>query len=740
MSKLPSINDFLKNSNLPSINDFLGKDENLPSVNSYIVEEKIEEPEEELTEEIVVVQDEPQQDLTEIIRLINDVRESIPDIPEIKYYDNELSDLSEELTQLIESVRQQIPTVPDVIYYDNEIQDLETRLDEVQNSIPKFPKWINEVNEVPDFSWIGKTFSVIDDDFVKVNDNIDLVKDALDREVESILENINIKSFETKVDIKGVRDNLNETKQRIYEELKEAATRIWDLKRQFRGDQKSLREELRKEYFVLDQNVSEKIDDFTSRIEDNELSTINCFEELKKEIRNLPEVKYYDKEIFDVKSNIKELYSLVNTIKTEQQSIQENLQEGLLNEPPSTPESVDGQKDPLTPMDQKFATLEDLSKHYSLFINRIQQQISTIGGGGAGFVKDLDDVTITSIANHDVLVYNSATEKWENEVGVQRLILDVRNNTGATLSPGTPVYETAYNSGQDRINIATSDASDSTTMPAKGVVCDAIDNNSNGFIVVSGELEGVDTSAFNVADELYVAPGGGLTNTRPSGDTELVQKIATVLKKSAGNGVILVHGAGRTNDVPNTISIGGSVTAADFFKVDGTPIGEIAGIDTTGTSNFNTIVAVGASFTGNISVAGTITYDDVTNVDSIGIVTARSGITLGDNSSTTVVALNAVSTTTTSTDEATADSFDASVYRSAKYQISMTRGSEFHMTEILVIHNGTTTFDTEYGTIKTGVSLATFDSDIDSGNVRLLVTPTSATSTTIQMFRTLIEI
>ena len=581
MSKLPSINDFLKNSNLPSINDFLGKDENLPSVNSYIVEEKIEEPEEELTEEIVVVQDDPQQDLTEIIRLINDVRESIPDIPEIKYYDNELSDLSEELTQLIESVRQQIPTVPDVIYYDNEIQDLETRLDEVQNSIPKFPKWINEVNEVPDFSWIGKTFSVIDDDFVKVNDNIDLVKDALDREVESILENINIKSFETKVDIKGVRDNLNETKQRIYKELKEAATRIWDLKRQFRGDQKSLREELRKEYFVLDQNVSEKIDDFTSRIEDNELSTINCFEELKKEIRNLPEVKYYDKEIFDVKSNIKELYSLVNTIKTEQQSIQENLQEGLLNEPPSTPESVDGQKDPLTPMDQKFATLEDLSKHYTLFINRIQQQISTIGGGGAGFIKDLDDVSFDETTGTDkLLIYNGS--QW---VGIASTALSGR--------------------------------------------------------------------ATSVADG---ATGVSLT------------------------------------------------------------------------------------LTGNLSVGGTITYDDVTNIDSIGIVTARSGVTLGDNSSTTVVALNAVSTTTTSTDEATADSFDASVYRSAKYQISMTRGSEFHMTEILVIHNGTTTFDTEYGTIKTGVSLATFDSDIDSGNVRLLVTPTSATSTTIQMFRTLIEI
>ena len=49
--------------------------------------------------------------------------------------------------------------------------------------------------------------------------------------------------------------------------------------------------------------------------------------------------------------------------------------------------------DPLTPMDQKFATLDDLSSHYRLFINRIQQQIATIGGGGAGFIKDLDDVS-----------------------------------------------------------------------------------------------------------------------------------------------------------------------------------------------------------------------------------------------------------------------------------------------------------------------------------------------------------
>jgi DNA repair exonuclease SbcCD ATPase subunit len=53
------------------------------------------------------------------------------------------------------------------------------------------------------------------------------------------------------------------------------------------------------------------------------------------------------------------------------------LNEGLLNEPPQIKTS-----DPLTPLDQKFVTLDQLQEHYRTFINRIQQQLSTLGGGG----------------------------------------------------------------------------------------------------------------------------------------------------------------------------------------------------------------------------------------------------------------------------------------------------------------------------------------------------------------------
>lgn len=54
------------------------------------------------------------------------------------------------------------------------------------------------------------------------------------------------------------------------------------------------------------------------------------------------------------------------------------------------------------------------------------------------------------------------------------------------------------------------------------------------------------------------------------------------------------------------------------------------GLVVTGISTFNnTINAVGATFSGNVSIAGTLTYEDVTNVDSIGIVTARGGLIVG---------------------------------------------------------------------------------------------------------------
>lgn len=94
-------------------------------------------------------------------------------------------------------------------------------------------------------------------------------------------------------------------------------------------------------------------------------------------------------------------------IKEEANLIEKSL--GLLSEPSDVKQG----NDPLTPLDKKFATFEDLQKHYQLFLGRIQQQLSTLGGGGETRLEFLDDVDRNSVKqNNKYLKYDSNTQKW----------------------------------------------------------------------------------------------------------------------------------------------------------------------------------------------------------------------------------------------------------------------------------------------------------------------------------------
>ena len=99
--ELPQVDEVITEENLPSIDEFIEKEE------EDIVEETIEEP---------VVLEETTGDLTEILHLINAVRRDIPEIPEIKYYDEEL----EKISAYIEQVKEGIPEIPEIRYYDND--------------------------------------------------------------------------------------------------------------------------------------------------------------------------------------------------------------------------------------------------------------------------------------------------------------------------------------------------------------------------------------------------------------------------------------------------------------------------------------------------------------------------------------------------------------------------------------------------------------------------------------------
>jgi len=84
------------------------------------------------------------------------------------------------------------------------------------------------------------------------------------------------------------------------------------------------------------------------------------------------------------------------------------------------------------------------------------------------------------------------------------------------------------------------------------------------------------------------------------------------------------------------------------------------------------------------------------------------------------------STTIPTTSSTVVDTFLASTYRTAKYLVQITAGTEYHVTEILLIHDGTQGFITEYGTVTTSGSLGDFTVNVSGNNVNLVCTPTNA--------------
>ena len=634
--KLPSYEDFIiDESSFPSVDELI--ENNLPSVDDFIEPPR---PEEEIADILRVgagntaidtapCSVEESQDLTEIIRLISDVRKDIPEIPEIKYYDDELKSILERIEgipeikyydkdieavcQQIDYVKEEIKELPEPKYYDDQVASIENRLsslqedlinipevrhyekeiveickqiDQVRSEIPEFPKWVNEVNEVPDFSWIGKTFSVIDDDFVKVSDRFNSIKDQIDLEVQNIEESIETKDFESRVEIDKVSTTLQETKEKILKEIKETVIRVWDHHHEFKNDDRLLKKQILSQFNNLKQRVDEEVKNFNLKNTEAKDLSKGYFDELADEISNLPKPKYYDENIRslskDIKklnnhhdyntTNITDLYQIVEELKGKQEVLKEELNEQgtLLADPPDVKNS-----DPLTPIDQNFITVDQLQKHYKLFVERVQYQLASIGGGGAGFIRDLDDVTFdSSLGVNQVLVYDDSSQKW---VGIASTSL---------------------------IN------------------------------VVTGDLD----------------------------------------------------------------------------------------------------------VSGNISCAGTITYDDVTSVDSIGLATARSGLDICAGSITPVISLQASTSTTETTSVSNIDTFVAATFRSAQYQIQITQGSNYHVTTLNVLHDGTSVYLNEFGTIRTGAALASFDADINSGNVRVRATPTTDSSTVFKLSKTLTRV
>jgi hypothetical protein len=103
-----------------------------------------------------------------------------------------------------------------------------------------------------------------------------------------------------------------------------------------------------------------------------------------------------------------------------------------------------------------------------------------------------------------------------------------------------------------------------------------------------------------------------------------------------------------------------------------------------------------------------------------------------------VALLDTATTAVTTTTATTIASFTAAAYRTAKFlvQVTDTTNSQYHAVEILVIHNGTTVFKTEYAEVSTNGALGTFDASITTGTLNLQFTATAATTKSVKVYAT----
>ena len=480
--------------------------------------------------------------------------------------------------------------------YESDIDLIREQLNDFINTeVPKFKNSLIEVR-LHSEDEVNKISAGVNEKLVKAYEDIENLQKELkdkDKSVDSVLSEkiAEIKNFidESRFEIESTSktyENLyNDFKQReIYESRKleeyskslgEFSTKLENLENTLTEDVCELQSNLdiststyydvlKKEVGYFEENISNKIKDLEINFVRNEKHIENARQDLQDALvkLNVEEIEVKNKNLVEKINQLEKILEKFDEKKllSEDASL-------TLAEPPNVKN-----KDPLTPLDQNYVTLKDLQDHYRLFINRVQQQLATIGGGGAGYVKDLSDVS------------------FDESTGTNKLL----------------IYD-----------------------------------GTNWVGIASTELSG----------------GGG---------SSTLIGLTDVDSSNIGDGRFLRYDA--------------SSSKFTFAPVSATNLELIAG--------------------------------DI-----------QSGIL-----------------TTTSTSPATIMSISASTYRSVSYQVQTTEGTNYNMTTINVIHDGTTTYMSEYGTINQPIGIATFSSDISGGSLRLIGHPAFASSTTFKVVFTAIEV
>jgi hypothetical protein len=119
-------------------------------------------------------------------------------------------------------------------------------------------------------------------------------------------------------------------------------------------------------------------------------------------------------------------------------------------------------------------------------------------------------------------------------------VVEVINKTGATLTKGTICYiKTTSSSGTHPEVLKANANSEATSSKTMGAIYEDLPNNQVGFLVTSGEVRNLDTSAYNTGSMLWLATTDGQVTTTPPAEPNHAVFIGHVTRSQNVNGRVL---------------------------------------------------------------------------------------------------------------------------------------------------------------------------------------------------------
>lgn len=378
-------------------------------------------------------------------------------------------------------------------------------------------------------------------------------------------------------------------------------------------------------------------------------------------------------------------------------------------------------------------------------IESVSAGVGLSGGGSSGAVTlNLANTAVTagnygavnSVTMLSIDAQGRITSASDSAISITaNQVSDFTANTRAQISvAGT---ELAYNSSTGVISFASAGvtslsgtANEVEVSAANGAVTVGLPANVtigqdltvSGNLTVNGNTTTLNTETLSVEDNIIVLNSG--VTAAPSLNAGI-----TIERGTSADAELRWNEATDTWQISSDSSTYANIASGAF--VANVTAGTGVTITNAGGEAANPTFAIGQA----VGTTDSVTFGNtsVTNTMSAGAITIDSTGEL--NTSTQAVGVNTITTV---------DSFDKTAYRTAKYLIQVTQGSKHTSSEVLLVHDGTTSYMSEYAVIELGASRIpmTVSTSISSGNVLLRVTITDAASTnaTVKVARTLIAV